>query len=104
MHGRNPKASSGLKAETEVPAEPVGGGTSYRHDVVSVTCPYLSSFLSCADGAREMKVHQNQIPLICNFKDSRVWLLSSLGIISFMGVFPLSSLYCIKDTWAQTLR
>lgn len=45
------QASSDLKAEPEVPAEPGGGGTSHRRDVVSVTRPCSSSFLSCADGA-----------------------------------------------------
>lgn len=55
-------------------------------------------------GPEEMKVNQNQIPLVCNFEDSLVWLLSSLGIISFMGVFSLPSLYCVKEKWARTLR
>lgn len=52
VHRRHSKASSDLKVETEVPAEPGGGGTSHRHDVVSVTRLCASSFLSCADGAR----------------------------------------------------
>lgn len=78
----------------------VGVGQAIDITQLLLQCPLSSSFLLLM-GTEEMKLNQNQIFWVCNLKDSLVWLLSSLEIISCMDMFSLSSLYCFKK-WAWT--
>ena len=90
--GDTPRPPRTWKQGLRFQHSPGGSGTSHRCDVVSVTCPRVSSFLSCTG---EVKVKQHQISLVCNFKGSLGLAPLITGDYCFYGcAFSAKSVLC----------